>query len=79
MARKRYILQGSTQKYHTNSGTVSTKSYNLKNSNVDDGLIFSALSNGSYTYRVTAQVKNYYSANSDGQTVTSETKTIEIS
>ena len=42
------------------SDNCNTKSYSLRNSNVDYGLSFGSLSEGYYTYEISADVRNYY-------------------
>ena len=42
------------------SDNCNAKSYNLRNSDVDYGLSFGSLSEGYYTYELSADVRNYY-------------------
>lgn len=44
----------------SSSDNCNAKSYNLRNSDVDYGLSFGSLSEGYYTYELSADVRNYY-------------------
>ncbi len=57
------------------SYNVNKKDYNLYKSNVDYGLNFGLLSEGYYTYEVSADVKNYYIS---GGTLTSKTENVVV-
>lgn len=57
------------------SATAKAKSYVLNYSDVCDGMIFSDLEVGYYTYEISADVKNYYVS---GGSLTSETKNVVV-
>ena len=58
-----------------NSDTVSDKFYNIKGSDLDDGLWLNTLDAGYYTYELSADVTNYYVSNG---ALTSETQNVVV-
>ena len=54
---------------------ISKKEYNLYKSSVDYSLNFGLLSEGYYTYEISADVKNYYIS---GGTLTSKTENVVV-
>ncbi|MBQ7857057.1 MAG: glycoside hydrolase family 25 protein, partial [Oscillospiraceae bacterium] len=55
--------------------TCGADQYRLNNSDVCDGMIFSDLSTGYYTYEISADVKNYYVS---GSSLTSKTENVVV-